>query len=300
MRLSALLTFLVAIAPTAALAWGAGGHSVVAELAERRLDPDVGQLVRRLTKGASLASRSVWADDYKFETAGEHTKSWHFANVDVDQTGSADQVDAAKWPDALAGACKDASAVDCLPEAITEQIALLSDASASDEKRLFSLLMVVHLVGDLSQPHHCATRKVAEPDKFDSGGNGVGAQFVRERDRTTLNYFAGLHLVWDDALLDAYSYGWSQLVDQIEAKLAGQTPPAFSTGDIDGWLRECHLAAKQSYAALPSGWQTITAKGGRILLSTDYQNAVKDTAFEQLGKGGLRLAAILNKALSTK
>jgi hypothetical protein len=49
---------------TPASAWGPEGHSIVAEIAQRRLSPDaVNMLATVLGRGHSLASIASWADD---------------------------------------------------------------------------------------------------------------------------------------------------------------------------------------------------------------------------------------------
>jgi nuclease S1 len=61
-------------------AWGPEGHSIVAEIAQRRLTPEAAAKVREiLGENASLASIASWADDYR----GLHLDSadWHFVDI---------------------------------------------------------------------------------------------------------------------------------------------------------------------------------------------------------------------------
>src|SRR6202049_3675076 len=63
-----------------ALAWDQEGHSIVAEIAQRRLSPAAADAVGRvLGRGHSLASVASWADDVR-ETAPE-TYNWHFVEI---------------------------------------------------------------------------------------------------------------------------------------------------------------------------------------------------------------------------
>jgi len=56
------LTFIVGV-HAEALAWGDRGHSIVAEIAARRLEPAVRQEIENLLgPGVSLASTAAWAD----------------------------------------------------------------------------------------------------------------------------------------------------------------------------------------------------------------------------------------------
>ena len=67
---------------TQAHAWGPEGHSIVAEIAQRRLSPEAAAKVREiLGENASLASIASWADDYRalhLDSAG-----WHFVDISL-------------------------------------------------------------------------------------------------------------------------------------------------------------------------------------------------------------------------
>src|SRR5262245_51929728 len=77
--------------PVQALAWGPEGHSIIAELAQRRLSPAAAAAVGRLLgPGHSLASVASWADDVRDDRP--ETYNWHF----VDLALSEDRYDADK------------------------------------------------------------------------------------------------------------------------------------------------------------------------------------------------------------
>jgi hypothetical protein len=63
-----------------ALAWGQEGHSIVAEVAQRRLSPEAARMVERLLgRGHSLASVASWADDVR--DMRPETSNWHFVDI---------------------------------------------------------------------------------------------------------------------------------------------------------------------------------------------------------------------------
>jgi hypothetical protein len=62
-----------------ALAWGQEGHSIVAEIAQRRLNPQALDRVHTLLRGASLGSIASWADDVRGARQG--TYNWHFVDI---------------------------------------------------------------------------------------------------------------------------------------------------------------------------------------------------------------------------
>src|SRR5690242_8680682 len=63
-----------------AFAWGEDGHSIVAEIAQRRLNDTARAAVDKVLKHGSMASVANWADDVKF-TARPETKAWHFVDI---------------------------------------------------------------------------------------------------------------------------------------------------------------------------------------------------------------------------
>src|SRR5262245_61749958 len=83
---AATLFWWLACAAPSALAWGATGHSVVAEIAWRQ----IGRQTRRdiaalLGPGISLASVSMWADTDA--TVNVRTRRWHFVNIALGSAG---------------------------------------------------------------------------------------------------------------------------------------------------------------------------------------------------------------------
>jgi hypothetical protein len=61
-------------------AWGPEGHSIVAEIAQRRLTPEAATKVREiLGENASLASIASWADDHR--ALHLDSADWHFVDI---------------------------------------------------------------------------------------------------------------------------------------------------------------------------------------------------------------------------
>ena len=76
---SVIVAALWLLAPPAQ-AWGPEGHSIVAEIAQRRLDPQATEAVAQLLgKNVSLASISSWADDERVKHP--ETANWHFVDI---------------------------------------------------------------------------------------------------------------------------------------------------------------------------------------------------------------------------
>lgn len=151
-------------------AWGAEGHRLIGELADRQLSPTARAEVARLLSaepGATLSSVATWAD----EVRSRDTASWHYVNPPPGNCSYERARD-----------CDDGQ---CAVEALNAQVALLK-SKASDEQRLTALKWVVHLVGDLHQPLHAGF-------KGDKGGNLYQVQ--------AFGRGSNLHSLWDSGLI---------------------------------------------------------------------------------------------------
>jgi hypothetical protein len=164
------------LASPAAMAWGAGGHRLIAELAEAQLSPAARDHVDHLLSlepGATMASVSTWAD----EKRSPATARLHFVNLPEGECTYQRQRD-----------CPDGR---CVVEAIRLKVDILK-SRAPDAERLAALKWVIHLVGDVHQPLHAGLAN-------DKGGNLFQ---VRAFGRGT-----NLHAVWDGELLRRRSAG---------------------------------------------------------------------------------------------
>jgi S1/P1 Nuclease len=123
-------------------AWGPEGHSIVAEIAQRRLSPEAAAKVREiLGENASLASIASWADDYRalhLDSAG-----WHFVNIPLAADDYEESRDCAPSPQG-----------DCVIHELARSLRDLTDPALTPAQRRDALKFVVHLVGDVNQPLH--------------------------------------------------------------------------------------------------------------------------------------------------
>src|SRR5690349_18654039 len=85
---NARLLLLLTLLPLPAFAWGAKGHAVIAELAERGLSPNVAAQVRQLNFGAPLREVASEPDDWRAEetkgTRQGDTGALHYSNIPND------------------------------------------------------------------------------------------------------------------------------------------------------------------------------------------------------------------------
>ena len=187
--LAALLAATTA-APPDASAWGADGHRLIAEVAETRLSAPARAEIDRLLAlepGATLASISTWADEYRSPS----TAHWHYVNLPRDSSCSYEP-----GRSCIQGGC--------VVGAIERQVAVLA-SNTTDEQRLKALKYVVHFVGDVHQPLHAGFAD-------DRGGNSFQLQAYGRG--------TNLHALWDSALIQQWPIGIAALRAAVEADKA--------------------------------------------------------------------------------
>lgn len=274
MRIARLLV-LIALLPSPLLAWGAKGHSVVAEIAERGLSPNVAQQVRDLTYAAPLRDSASLPDDWRAqETRGErqgNTGALHYSNIPND-IATFDR----------ARDCKDEQ---CVVAGIEKNIAVLRDRTQSKDKRREALVFVVHFIGDIHQPLHAAGGQVKNEQtgamEPDLGGNKVKVRYLGTE--------TNLHSVWDSMLIE-----WGPpTVDEyatrlLDIELRGRPIAELQGGTPIDWINESH------YAAVQYGYRI---ENGR--LGADYAQRNIGIIYERLLRGGLRLRKVIEDALGS-
>lgn len=249
-----------------AWAWGEEGHSIIAELAQRRLnDRAAAKVASLLGKGVSLASVSSWADDVRVDRS--ETYNLHFVDIPL----ASDTYDAARD-------CRPAPRGDCVVAEVDRLIATLRSPTTSPMQQREALQFLVHFVADLHQPMHTLQE--------DRGANDVPVRLYvdpRRRERRVTN----LHAAWDFGLIHVYFYSWGSYVDFLEARwLPGRDVGLLSRGSVIDWVNEAHAKARPAYAV---------QRGAD--LDNAYIAAAREVIDHALGAGGVRLARVLNEVL---
>jgi S1/P1 Nuclease len=262
-RVLALLLLL----PGRALAWGSEGHHIIADIAEQYLEPATAQQVHELLaleNATTLAAVSMWADEIRAQRP--ETAPWHYVNIPINPPdGTPPAYDARR----------DCPTGDCVVAAIRRFEAVLRDKATPPRQRLEALKFLVHLVGDINQPLHCA-------DDGDRGGNAVHLDFMG---RST-----NLHVVWDTGILAnagigderAYALSLAHSITSAEAEKWRSGTPADWADDSYG------VASNLIYGVWPHSPGVLPAS---------YEQKAIYVVQVQLEKGGVRLAAVLNDAL---
>lgn len=151
-------------------------------------------------------------------------------------------------------------------------IAILKDKNSSKQDKNFYLKILVHLIGDLHQPLHVGHAE-------DKGGNTIQVQWFGKG--------TNLHHVWDIDMIEQWNMSYSELACNIDI-LSKEQIKSYQKGTLMDWVYESKKLAEDVYKSVKPGDK----------LSYRYSYLHFNTVTEQLEKGGLRLAKILNEIYS--
>jgi hypothetical protein len=281
-----LVVCLIISTSTNAIGWGAGGHMMVASIAFKRLNPTAKANVKKLLaipinpcavtgRSPDFVNAAHWADDVRPKLGFEFAPHLHFVDFPFAPDGTA-------LPD--------------LPEpqniikALEHYVDVLKTSIDTNEQAE-ALRFVIHFVGDIHQPLHCATRVDSAHPQGDQGGNlfviKIAGQSVK------------LHSYWDGGL---DSFPRSGPPPNFTPPALRRIPPAVTIAlqdhpDTDpdlkldepfnyrAWAKESEdLAQQAAYQDIAAG-QTPTPA---------YKTRGLEVVRKRVAFGGYRLAALLN------
>ena len=243
--------------PLSSFAWGLLGHRIVGQIAQSYLTPKARLAVLKILGSESIAMASNWADFVKSDSTYNYLSTWHYVNI---QAGL-------PWEDVKSFLEKDTSANAY--NRINFLVKELKTKKLSAENKQKYLRILIHLVGDIHQPLH-----VGRPE--DRGGNNIKILWFN----TPYN----LHQVWDQVLINFQQLSFTEYANAVNHP---------TTPQLKLWQRET-LAQYffQSYSIAQNIYADITLPDQKI--GYDYNFRYIHILDEQMLKGGVRLAGILN------
>ena len=274
------VALVMAMAPDVLHGWGAQGHRLVGLVAADRLTPIARENVTWLLDGRSLANVASWADEIR--TDQQQTSLWHYLNIPPDAAGYDRDRDCPRQPGAAPGSRSDRWR-DCVVDRIAFWEQRLADTRLDRADRATALKFLVHFIGDLHQPMH--TIGVGR------GGNDVGVRLFGNpncSDDPKQPRPCNLHGAWDGGLIEhrrtddrAYVAALQKLI--VDSRLASQP-----VGTPAQWAEQSWRLAKEALVA-----------PGTNLDEGYYRRHIR-VIDERLALGGVRLAAVLNRSLTTR
>ena len=246
----------MAYLPIEAAAWGMTGHRVVGEVASTYLSSKARKNVHRILGAESLAMASNWPDFIKSDSTYNYMGSWHYVNLPggLDKNGVYQFLKTEKEPNVY--------------NQIDAMVALLKNKQSTASQQKMALRVLIHLVGDVHQPMHTARKE-------DLGGNRVYLAWFNER--------SNLHKIWDESVVDYQQLSYTEYATAINHPTKDQLK-TWRAASLEDYVFESYLICNSIYANIKPDQK----------LSYRYNFEYIDTINEQLLKGGVRLAKIIN------
>jgi hypothetical protein len=247
----------ILLTPTLTMAWGTEGHRICGQIADSYLTPKARKAIQEILGNESIAITSNWADFIKSDPNFSYLSSWHYIDFDKAYT----------YPEMQEFLLHDTNT-----DAYTKLQFLIGELKKKDitkENRLLYLRMLIHIAEDVHQPMHTA-------HTTDKGGNDIKV--------TWFNDPTNLHSVWDSKLIDFQQLSYTEYATTINHTTPTQVAE-WQKAPISQWLFESSQIAEKIYAD--------TKPDAR--LSYNYNFQFIDTVNQQLLKGGVRLAGVLNQ-----
>jgi hypothetical protein len=244
--------------PVQSMAWGMLGHRIVGEIADRHLSGKARKNIRNILGNESLAMASNWADFVKSDPAYDYLDTWHYVNLKQGLTQNQVEEYLAK---------------DTATDAYTRIQFLKSELKKKDvpqTQKVMYLRLLIHFVGDVHQPMH-----VGQPE--DLGGNRIRVQWFNEP--------SNLHRVWDSQLLEYQQLSYTEYATALNFATKDQVK-TWQTQLAPVWFFESYRIAQQLYKGISKPDEKLSYR-----YNFDYVQTMND----QLLKGGIRLAGVLNE-----
>jgi hypothetical protein len=250
--------FLLLSIPYRSLAWGQTGHRVVGQIADSYLNAKARAAIKKILGPESLAMASNWADFIKSDSNYKYLDAWHYVNYEKN-------LDYDRFRDVL----KKDTAVDAYTK-LNFLVRELKNKSLPQDKKLMYLRLLIHIVGDVHQPLHVSPVGT-------TGGNDIKLQWF--------NNPSNLHRVWDSDMLDQQQLSYTEYAAAVNHPTAIQKKN-WEAQPRSQWFFESYTIAQNLH-------NEITETNPRLSYRYIFDHIA--TANEQLLKGGIHLAALLNE-----
>ena len=245
---------MVCFVPVFAQAWGPDGHRITGEIAAQHLTPEAAAAVAELLGDESLAESTVWADEIKSDRP--ETRPLHYMNA----------------PEGVRKVTRRHCSEDgCVLSATIKNVSILKSKRRSREEKVEALKFLAHFVGDLHTPLHLGRAA-------DKGGNDIRVEFQGS--------FTNLHRLWDSGFLRSTRVFWPEYAERLNAEITEEQAEDWSPIDYEVWATESYKLCREFAYPIP--------KSMVIEDDPEYTGRAIEIIDQQLAKGGVRLAAVLN------
>ena len=293
------VVLLILCTPISSLSWGAGGHMIVAKVAFDRLNPRAKAEVAKLlampikkdglspkskqilasvtSKSKDMVNAAHWADDLRPMAEFNSFKELHFIDTPFSDDGTA--LPSLPSPNIVS--------------ALQDDVNTLK-TSSDDNARAMALRFIIHFLGDIHQPLHCATRVSKANPQGDRGGNLVS---IKIKTSSGSLKKTNLHSFWDGGLTSFPPTGANFAPPSLASVAAAAKTAIAANPDTDSNIKlndptNFQAWADESLALAKDVAYNKIANGSTP--SATYRNKGIKVARQRVAWGGYRLAALLN------
>lgn len=252
----AILLLIAFYLPHFCFAWSQEGHRVCGEIASRHLTKKAQLSIASILGDESIAMASNWADFIKADSVYAYLSPWHY----IDLPDSLNYV-------SLQSFLKTDTATDAYTKIKFLSAQLKNKQLAKDKKAMY-LKLLIHIVEDIHQPLHTIGTE--------QGGNGIKV--------TWFNESSNLHKVWDGDVINFQQLSYTEYANWLDHAKPQQIK-TWQQQPISQWLFD-------SYSIGENLVKEITQTNQKLSYLYNYNHI--DTLNQQLLKGGIHLAKVLN------
>lgn len=282
-KLYTLLCFLMGFLPLMSYGWNAVGHKLVILIAYDHLTPQAKTqldiyktaFARRFDQVPNIEMMAIWPDVLAMQ-GNKRYSPWHYVDIPTGALAAGH----APWgnPNVV--------------WAIGQAEQKIKDPNTLPGTKAKHLAFLIHFVGDIHQPLHCAERYSPEFPKGDRGGNALQIKAAHVKN---------LHSFWDQGLglFGSFYKRYPPTPKQrrrIARRLEERYPMSqfkqqLTITDPKQWALEGYaLAVKYAYPGV---------KAKQIFKANDpYVQTGREIAGRQIVLAGYRLAAVLNRVFA--
>ncbi len=184
-------------------AWSKEGHHIICAISRHYMSHQASDSIEQYLGNQSLEEASVWMDEARRQPGQSYLNSWHYINIEKDQTIVLD---------------KKPNIINRLQLAIYN----LKNKLGDYQTKQFNLKVLIHLIGDLHQPLHVGYGS-------DRGGNDFKVQFLGKE--------TNLHKLWDEDIIRSQRTDF-QVCLKHKDKLPEFKNDTYNESQIISWAME--------------------------------------------------------------
>ena len=273
---------LICLLSHSVMAWGPNGHRIVAAICDHYLTDKAKTEIQQLIGKDYIEEIANWPDYVKSERGWDFASPWHYTTVHPDQSVE----------DVQERYLRDSTINDAMEAIILMTQILEGDARATNlledlmdknrarplhnSTKATALAFLVHLIGDIHQPLHVGKNR-------DLGGNKITVLFFSEK--------SNLHAVWDSKIIEHEKLSYTEFARFINTLSDEEAREVMKAGMVD-WANESIELREDIYNNI---YNYTDRESGLPSFSWQYQHDYINPVKDRLLKGGVRLAAQLNR-----